>query len=54
MLKDLKLAFFTAAVTSAGLSQPGAFGYRAVVSDCCFTFVCFGSSNLALASPDRA
>ena len=32
MLKDLKLAFFTAAVTSAGLSQPGAFGYRAVVA----------------------
>jgi hypothetical protein len=32
MLKDLKLAFFSAAITSAGLSQPGAFGYRAVVA----------------------
>jgi hypothetical protein len=31
MLKDLKLAFFSAAVTFAGLSPPGAFGYRAVV-----------------------
>jgi hypothetical protein len=30
--KDLKLAFFSAAVTSAGLSQPGAFGYRAVAA----------------------
>ena len=32
MLRDLKLAFFSAAVTSAGLSQPGAFSYRAVVA----------------------
>ena len=31
MPKDLKLAFFSAAVTFAGLSPSGAFGYRAVV-----------------------
>lgn len=54
MLRDLKLAFFSAVVTSAGLSQPGAFGYRAVVAIARFTLVCFGSRSFSLASPDRA
>jgi len=32
MFKDLKLAFCSAAVTSANFSQAGAFGYGAVVA----------------------
>jgi hypothetical protein len=43
MLKDLKLAFFSAAITSAaGLSQPGAFGYRAVVAIAAFLLSALG------------
>jgi hypothetical protein len=32
VLKDLKLAFCSAAIASASFSQPGAFGYGAIVA----------------------